>query len=240
MRQSRLIIGLILFSSVSFAETSSLKSKPNDEETAYKAALTQSWQPDKMDMAASSFEAFLKKYPAHKEAWIAYANLESWRKHYGNAFALLDHYKKHFGSTKEYLCAHARLLALVGHYNKALAMNTPLLHEDPNNYDLQYTHVNALYKAKHFKEARRELQKLKTIDSNNNDTKALEETFHTLVESMLSGSLNYFHDNQSIKNWTLPLSFDWAFNDNTHFVFQGLHEVVSAGKNSGSENAPRA
>lgn len=211
-----------------------LKSNPNDEEAAYNVALAQSWQPSKMDIASSNFEIFIKKYPAHKEAWIAYSNLESWKKNYCKAFALLENYKTHFGESKEYLIAHARLLTSIGHCNQALAIVTPLLHDSPNDNELVYTHTNALYKANRFNEARTELQKLKKIQPNNNDTKELEKTFQKLVESLLSGGIYYYHDSQTINNYTIPISFDWAFNDNTHFIFQGIHEVLTAGKKSGS------
>ena len=235
MQQLKIIIGLMLFSVTGFANTSAIRTIPNAEEAAYKAALSQSWQPNKMDRATSSFEAFLKKYPDHKEAWIAYANLESWKQNFRKAFALLERYRTRFGSTPEYLSAHARILASAGHYNQAIALNTPLANQNPDDYDLVYTHATALYKANRFKEARVALQKLKKIQPNNNDTLELEHTFHTLVESMLSSGLNYYQDNQTIKNWTIPLSFDWALNDNTHFIFRGLHELLTAGKHSGSE-----
>lgn len=262
MYRKQLIIGLLLISSTSFANTTTfvdyfrrqgtlamqtgnasaierhykqvLKTHPNDEEAAYNVALAQSWQPTKMDTASASFETFIKKYALHKEAWIAYSNLESWKKNYHKAFALLENYKERFGETKEYLIAHARLLTMVGHYNKALALLKPLVQNNPDDNDIIYTNANALYKANRFKDARTELRKLKKAQPNNNDTKELENTFNKLAESLLTSGINYYYDNQTIKNYTIPLYFDWAFNDNTHITLQGLHEVLTAGKKSGS------
>lgn len=262
MYRKHLIIGLLLLSSVSFANSTTfveyfrkqgnlamqtgdapaierhyaqlLKTNPNDEDAAYFVALAQSWQPSKLDSASLSFETFVKKYPAHKDAWIAYSNLESWRKNYCKAFALLESYKARFGETKPYLIARARLLTSVGHCNKALAIVKPLLRENPNDNDLVYTNANALYKANRFKEARRELQKLKDRQPNNNDTKELENTIKKHNESLLSSGFYFYHDSQSIHNYTTPIYFDWAYDDNTHFLLQGLHEVLTAGKKSGS------
>jgi tetratricopeptide (TPR) repeat protein len=212
-----------------------LKTNPKDEEAAYKVALAQSWQPAKMDTASSNFDDFLKKHPAHKEALIAYANLECWRQNPSKAFALLDRYKVKFGATKEYLSTQARLLTLTGFYNQALVINGPLLATNPDDYDLLYTNVSALHKANRFKEARTELQKLKKIQPDKKDTQELEKIFLSLEESILSTGINYYQDNQGIKNVMFPLSLDWAYNDSLHFVFKGLHEVLFARKNSGLE-----
>lgn len=210
-----------------------LKVKPHDEDAAFHVALARSWQPEKMDQASEDFALFIKQHPNHKEAWLAYANVENWRQHLDKAFALLENYKERFGVTEEYLRTRARLLTHSGHYNQALAINTPLLTADPKDYDLAHTQTRALLKSKHYKEARMALRQLQKMECKNDDTKDLENDFVSLSESPLAFGVDYYFDNQSLKNTMYPFSFNWTINDNTHFVLRALHEVLSAGSKSG-------
>lgn len=210
-----------------------LKIKPDDEDAAFRLAQARSWQQDKMHLAQNDFQVFVEKHPHHKEAWIAYAHLESWCDHHKHAFALLENYKQRFGCTKEYQAARARILSMTGYYNQALALNDPLLVTDPDDYDLVYTRAHALYKANRFAEGRLELQKLQKIHPHNADNKELEKLFHCLEESIFALGVNYYQDNQGLKNVMLPFSLDYALMDNVHFLVKGLHEIVMANEDSG-------
>lgn len=208
---------------------------PNNRDAAYRLALSRSWQPEKMDQAATDFESFLRKYPRYKDAWLAYARLQSWRQHYSSAFSLLETYKNRFGITPDYLSTRARVLLLVGYYNQALAINTPLLTNNPNDFDLLNTHAIAHYKARHFREARQELATLKRMQPKRTEIQELEKLLSSLRTSVVSGGFNYYKDSEGIKNWIAPFSLDWALNDNTHFLLHVLHENLRAEPGSGYE-----
>src|SRR5262249_45064824 len=80
-----------------------------------------------------------------KNAWIEYANVESWAGNYRKSMCILRTYCKLFGETLPYLKAKGLILAQANRPRASCCIITPLIREMPDDVDLNQARVTALY-----------------------------------------------------------------------------------------------
>ena len=208
-----------------------LKLKPCDEDAMLNLAHALAWQ-GKTDAAIKAYQELLSVHPRAAEGWIQYAETLSWTGDYIGACQALDHYKQLKGETTAYRKVHARVLALIGRFKSALAINTPLLQENDQDIYVLSTEVTALVKAFQMNKAIDYLNKADRIDANDPQLKGLRDVTLTPIRSTLNVEADYTAANDTTRIADFPVSAQYFVSPTTSLLLQGLDERAIAAPNS--------
>ncbi len=231
-----------------------LQLKPDDEDALLNRAHTLAWLA-RTDAALSAYQDLLSLYPTSTEGWIQYAEALSWTSNYLGSFDALRHYQQLKGETQRYCEVKARILALVGRFKSALAINNPLVNKEPLNSYVLSTEVTALIRANQITKA---LIYLKKLDQNELHatritanpsagpspserrevkSKSTESSIKNMTLLPLRSNINLEGDYTSASDTTriqdFPVSAQYFLSPTTSLLFQGLYERATAMPSSG-------
>lgn len=211
-----------------------LQLKPRDEEAMLNLAHALAWR-GQTDQSIKAYIALLCLYPKNAEAWINYAEVQSWTGNYIAALNALNHYKQLQGETTRYCKTKARVLSLIGRYQSALAINTPLLQTNPRDSYLLSTQVIALTESLHTVSALVMLDKIPNKSDTDPQVKGLRNTTLTPLRSNVNLEVDYSGASDTTRILDVPVYAQYFLNPSTSLLFQGLYERATASIRSGLE-----
>lgn len=214
--------------------TNILKLKPYDQDAMLNVAHTLAWQ-GKTDAAIAAYERFLCLYPNDAEGFIQYAAVKSWTRNFIVSFKALDRYRQLKGETMAYMQTRARVLALAGRYQSALALNNLLLRKRPHEPYLLSTEVTAFSKANQTNQAIFYLNQLNKITPNERETKNLSAITLTPLRSNINAEADFAGASDTTRVDDFPVGVQYFLSPTTSLLFQGLYEYASASVLSGLE-----
>lgn len=209
-----------------------LQLKPYDQDALLNIAHTLAWQ-GKTDAALKAYQRFISLYPHVAEGWIQYAEVLSWTANYIGSLNALKHYWQLKGTTRQYCEVKARVLAMVGRFKSALAINEPLLQQKPADPYLLSTEVTALTRANQLHHALTYLKKLDHIAPKDPLVHGLNDMTLTPIRSNVNLNGLYTNASDTTRIQDLPVNAQYFLSPTTSLLFQGLYERATAAHRSG-------
>lgn len=177
-------------------------------------ARSEAWQGDLAD-AIRTMRAYLAAHPDDKDAQLDLARFLAWRGDYAAATDTLADYRKRFGSSADEQALSARVYAWAGWRHHALALNTPLLQAEPDNYAHNYTQSLALLGGFIPRTARPSTATVARLQPGTKETQDLQRVTDTRTASFVELPIEHHWDSQGISVDHVQAGLDLWLNDRT-------------------------
>jgi tetratricopeptide (TPR) repeat protein len=212
-----------------------LKLQPSDVEASLNLARVSAWSGN-TDEAVEAYRRYLKATPGQAAIWIELAKAEWWRGNYGAALDTLSGYRARFGESPEYSRVLAAVLARSGEPGKALDTLEPMLHEHPDDYELNLTRAVALTMQGRAREASDALGTVQRLQPNTRDTRDAERTVRAVLASTAEpGVVGVYGDSSSLEVQRFAPRATVQLSRGTTFAGGYEHEMLTARAGSGLE-----
>ena len=209
--------------------------QPNDAEASLNMARVSAWS-GRTDEAVEAYRRYLKATPDQAAIWIELAKAEWWRGNYGAALDTLSGYRARFGESPEYSRVLAAVLARSGQPGKALDTLEPMLHEHPDDYELNLTRTVALTMQRRAREASDALGTVQRLQPNTRDTRDAERTVRAVLASTAEpGVVSVYGDSSSLEVQRFAPRATVQLSTGTTFSGGYEHETLTAHTGSGLE-----
>lgn len=209
-----------------------LKLAPDDEQGLLGAARAHGWS-GKLEQAADYYKRYMELFPDNPDAWIEYARVRSWQGNITAALNVLDKYRGRFGESFHYREERARYLAWDNRPREALAIITPLVEEEPDDYDRLYTRTVALAADQQTGAALESLEELNRIRPDSTDTTLLNRVVRTPMRSSIGAGGSYYNDSDTIEIRGVQLDAELRLTANTALSAGTAYHSVRADIDSG-------
>jgi len=212
-----------------------LRLLPNDKEAQLGLAKALSWS-GKLDKSIEIFKHYLAQYPDDEEALIEYAKAEMWRGNYDVAMKTVNRYAELYGETKEYLEVKARILALSKKPDAALKITETFVKENPDDYDMVYSHTIALKHKNLFRKSIESLDILERLRPDTTETKNITKFVKTSFRPSVSLGFSFYNDSDNLNIIDYTLTGGYSLTPETRLKVIGEYTSLNADKGSGLEN----
>jgi tetratricopeptide (TPR) repeat protein len=210
-----------------------LKLKPNDEDALLNLAFTYSWM-GKTDKALALYRYLLKIYPNNTKGWMNYAEGLSWIGAFKRSLNALERYRILHGDLENYLKIKARILAAMGRFKSARAINEPLLQKKPHDPYLLTTQVGILNQGLQTNRAVLTLDKLHELHPDYFSLRGLDKLILTPLRSNINLGAAYTWASDTTRITQFPtLVGQYFLTPATSLLVQGLYERAIAAPGSG-------
>lgn len=177
-------------------------------------ARSEAWQGD-LAGAIRTMHTYLAAHPDDKDAWLDQARFLAWRGDYPAATDALADYRKRFGSDAGEQALSARVYAWAGWRHHALALNTPLLAAQPDNYERNYTQALALLGSAMPRTARPYTATVARLQPGTQETEDLQRVTDARTASFVEFPFEHHWDSQGITVDHAQAGLDLWLNDRT-------------------------
>jgi len=207
---------------------------PDDDSALLNLARSSLWS-GRLDMAASAYKGYLRRHPEEGEVYIEYARTETWRGNYHNSLDTLERYRQKFGKSKDYLKENARAFALGKRPSKAINLISPLLDDDPNNYELNDLRTIALYYANRQKEAIQGLETLFRLRPNSKEPYETERLVMNPLRTKITFTSHFYTDSDELDHYKNSINGIYSLNTETRLKGGAQTDLLRAEEGSGLE-----
>ena len=201
--------------------------KPHDQEAMLQLAHSLAWS-GQTDASIRAYKQYVQRYPQSPEGWINYAEVVSWTGNYIDALRALAQYTRIKGHTTAYRTTLARILALIGRYKSALALNSPLIKKKPTDAYVLTTGVIAYTKALQTDKAIYYLTELLKHHPTDPQLQGIKDTTLTPLRSSITVESSYTVASDTTRIIDSPLRGQYFVNHTTSLLIQGLLEHAAA------------
>jgi tetratricopeptide (TPR) repeat protein len=151
------------------------------------------------DEAVGLYRRYLKSYPEAADVWLELARAESWRGNYAGATAVLKEHRERFGASAASAHQLAAVMAIGGRPRAAEAVISPLLRQDPDDYQLNLTHTIALAMQRRAGEASASLDTVRRLEPNARDTRSAERVLRSMLASTADSRFAAYSDSDQLR-----------------------------------------
>lgn len=187
----------------------------------------------KTDQANYLYSVYTTRYPNERDPWIEYAYNESWSGNDRGAIAILNHYQALFGPNDMYWIARSRIVATAVRPRTALCIINSMLPKYPNNYDLNYANVIALFYNNQPVEMFQALAKLNRLQPGTEETEGLNAFVWTPYRNNINLDLYDSFDSDTVKIARATVFGQQYLDPLTFLIGNVTAERLSASVNSG-------
>ena len=189
-----------------------LELAPERTEVLAGIARNKAWS-GQLDEAIVLMQTYHETHPDDRAAGLDLVRFHSWTGNYARTLDVLDQVEARSGVDDESRAVRAYVLAWAGRRHAALALNTPLLEQAPENYARNYTQAIALRQGQIPAHARPYVQQVERIDPQSTETRDLLRSTRVILASKLSGRFDYFEDSDDIRTLNSGIDGRWNLSD---------------------------
>lgn len=187
----------------------------------------------KTDESTYLYSIYTTRYPHEPTPLIEYAYNESWSGNDRGAVNLLDRYRAIFGATDEYWIARARIISSADRPREALCIVQAMMPKYPDNYDLNYANVTALYYNNQPIEMFQALARLNRLQPGTEETDGLNAFIWTPYRNTVGIDLYDSFDSDTVKISRATLAGTYYLTPKTFLLGNIFAERLSASISSG-------
>lgn len=211
-----------------------LEKSPEDDAVRLEYARSSAWSGH-TDRAAAAYEDYLEKHPDEKDVYIEHVKVEAWRGNYAGSMGILRDYQDRFGVSKDYNREKARVLAWAGRPTEAMELIVPLLEEDPDDYDVNYSRTVALNNNHQPAEAVASLDKLVQLRPESEETKEIQRIVKTPLRPDITFAGSIYSDSDDLDRYHAAIIAGFSPQPETRILGGVETDYLKADTGSGYE-----
>lgn len=177
-----------------------LKISPEEDAILLSYARSSAWSGH-TDKAAEAYKEYLDDHPEAEKVYIEHVKVESWRGNYAESLSILGHYRDTFGESREYRGEMGRILAWADRPREAMKLIVPLLDENPNDYDVNYSWTIALKNDRRPAEALESLKKLTELRPDSKETEDVRRVVLTPLRPDVTFAASVYTDSDDLDRY---------------------------------------